>query len=66
MKQRIFKFLLVMLALQVGVVFLSSAQKREQTERIIIQKKGNKPEKMIIEIDCDKKTLSRPPNFYRK
>lgn len=46
--------MLLFMALLLGMVSLSSAQKREKNERIIIQKKGNKPEKMVIEIDGDK------------
>jgi serine protease Do len=42
------------MAVSLGMVSLSSAQKREKTERIIIQKKGDKTEKMVIEIEGDK------------
>jgi serine protease Do len=48
------KAILFLLATQLGLVSLSSAQKKEKTERIIIQKKSDKPEKMVIEIDGDK------------
>lgn len=47
-----------MLAVQTGMVSLSSAQKREKNERIIIRRKGSKPEKMVIEIDGDKVKLN--------
>jgi serine protease Do len=54
MKRITFKAALLLLALQLGVVSLSSAQKREKNERIIIQKKSDKNEKTVIEIDGDK------------
>ncbi len=54
MKQITVKAILLLMAVQVGLISLSSAQKREKTERIIIEKKSNKPEKMVIEIDGDK------------
>lgn len=54
MKCITFKAALLLLALQLGVVSLSSAQEREKKERIIIQKKGDKTEKTVIEIDGDK------------
>jgi serine protease Do len=54
MKRITFNALLLVMALQLGMVSLSSAQKREKAERIIIQRKGDKPEKMVIEIDGNK------------
>lgn len=54
MKRITINAVLLIMALQLGMVSLSSAQKREKTERIIIQKKGGKDEKMVIEIDGDK------------
>lgn len=54
MKRITFRATLLVLALQLGVISLSSAQKKEKTERIIIQKKSDKNEKTVIEIDGDK------------
>ena len=54
MKRITFNAVLLIMALQLGMVSLSSAQKREKTERIIIQKKGDKTEKTVIEIDGEK------------
>jgi serine protease Do len=54
MKRITFRAALLLLALQLGVVSLSSAQTKEKKERIIIEKKPGKNEKVVIEIDGDK------------
>jgi serine protease Do len=54
MKRITIKAALLMLALQVGLISLSSAQKREKSDRIIIERKVDRPQKMVIEIDGNK------------
>lgn len=54
MKQIAVKTLFLFLGAQLVFGFSISAQKREKSEHIIIQKKGGKDEKIIIEIDGDK------------
>jgi serine protease Do len=54
MKQITLRATLLIMALQLGMVSLSSAQKKEKSERIIIRKTPGKDEKMVIEIDGNK------------
>jgi serine protease Do len=54
MKRITNRALLLAFALQLGMVSLSFAQTKEKSERIIIQKKPGKSEKMVIEIDGNK------------
>ena len=58
MKRTAIQATLIMLALQLGLISLSSAQKREKNSRIIIEQKKEKPGKMIIEIEGDKVTVN--------